>query len=85
MEELSLADKNCMATSEYIHTGFKNTVCLVLKKKVSWFYDFWLLEFHIITSCSTLGVKDLMLQFWVPVPEEKMTYISQRTLCSERR
>ena len=30
---------------------------------VSWFYDFWLLVFHIITPCSALGVKELMLQF----------------------
>ena len=28
---------------------------------VSWFYDFWLLVFHIITSCSVLGVKEQML------------------------
>ena len=28
-------------------------------QKLSWFYDFWLLVFHIITSCSTLGVKVL--------------------------
>ena len=25
----------------------------------------------IITSCTALGVKELMLQFWVPIPEEK--------------
>jgi len=47
---------------------------------MSWFYDFLLLVFH-ITSCSALGVKELMLQFRVPTPEEN--YISQRTVCSE--
>jgi len=40
--------------------------------------------FHIITSCSTLGVKELMLQFSVLVPEKK-NYIPQRTSHSERR
>jgi len=30
---------------------------------LSWFYDFWLLVFHTITSCSALAVKELMLQF----------------------
>jgi len=29
---------------------------------LSWFYDFRLLAFHIITSCSALGVKELMLR-----------------------
>ena len=29
--------------------------------KVSWFYDSWLSVFHIITSCSVLGVKEQML------------------------
>jgi len=32
-------------------------------------------------SCSALGIKELMLQFWVPVPEERKNYISQRTVC----
>jgi len=36
------------------------------------------LVFHIITSCGALGVKEFMLQFWVPVPEEKKNYIPQR-------
>jgi len=49
---------------------------------MSCFYDFGLAVFHIITSHSALGVKELMLQFWVPVPEEKKNYISQRTLHS---
>ena len=31
------------------------------KTAVSWFYDFWLSVFHIITSCSVLGVKEQML------------------------
>jgi len=30
---------------------------------LSWFCDFWLSVFHIIASCSALGVKKLMLQF----------------------
>lgn len=35
------------------------------------------------TSCSALGVKELILQFWEPVPEEKKNYISLRTIfCS---
>ena len=52
-------------------------------KYLSWFYDFWLLVFHIITSCSALGVKELMLQFWVPVPEEKKNYVP-RGLCIQK-
>ena len=47
---------------------------------LSWFYV-WLLVFHIITSCSTLRVKELMFQVWVPVPEQKNYYIPQRTIC----
>ena len=46
---------------------------------MSRFYDFWLLVFHIITSSSALEVKVLMLQFRVPVPEEK-NYIPQKTV-----
>ena len=45
-----------------------------LSGAVSWFYDFWLLAFHIITSCSALGSKELMLQFWAPVWERRTTY-----------
>ena len=52
---------------------------------MSWFYDFGLLGFHVITSCNVLGVKELMLQFWVPVPEEKKNYVPQMTLHSEGR
>jgi len=48
---------------------------------MSWFYDVWLLVFHIITSCSAQGVKELMLQCRVPVPGEKNNYIPQRTVC----
>ena len=51
---------------------------------LSWFYDFWLSVSHIIISCSVLGVKELMLQFQAPVPEEK-NYIPQEALQSERR
>ena len=48
-------------------------------------HGFWLSVFHIVISCSAPGVKELMLRFWVPVPEEKKNYIPQGTLCSERR
>jgi len=36
---------------------------IILKNEImlSWFYDFWLSVFHIITSCSVLGVKEQML------------------------
>ena len=51
-------------------------------KYLSWFYDFWLLVFHIITSCSALGVKVLMLQFQAPVRKRRTTY--PRGLCSQR-
>jgi len=34
---------------------------------LSWFYDFWLLVFHIIISRSALVDKELILQFWEPV------------------
>ena len=34
---------------------------------------FLLLVFHIITSCSALGVKELVLQFWAPVWKRKIT------------
>jgi len=34
---------------------------LMVKIKLSWFYDFWLSVFHITTSCSVLGVKEQML------------------------
>ena len=50
---------------------------------LSWFYNFWFLVFHVITPCSALGVKVLMLQFLAPVPEEKKNYILQKTVhCS---
>lgn len=41
---------------------------------LSWFYDFWLLVFHIITPCSVLEVKQLVLQFRVPVWMRRSTY-----------
>jgi len=37
------------------------------------FYDFWLSVFHIITSCSALRVKELMLQFRAPVQKRRTT------------
>lgn len=50
---------------------------------VLWFFVISIPHRNIITSCSPLGVKELMLQFWVLVPEEKQNYISQRTVhCS---
>jgi len=45
---------------------------------MSWFYDFWLLVFHIITSCSALGVKVLMLQFRAPVRKRRRTTFPRR-------
>ena len=50
---------------------------------MSWFYDFWLWVFHIITSCSALGVKELLFQFCAPVWKRRTTY--PRTLCIQRR
>ena len=46
---------------------------------MSWFYDFSLSVFHIITSHSTLGGQVFMLQFHIPIPEEK-NYIPQKTV-----
>jgi len=51
--------------------------------KLSWFYDFWLSVFHIITSCSALGFKELMLQFRAPVPKRRGTTYPRR-LCIQR-
>ena len=51
-----------------------------MQPPLSWSYDIWLSVFHIIRSCSALGVKELMIQFQVPVPEKK-NYILQRNLC----
>ena len=44
------------------------------------FMIFWLLIFHIITLCSALGVKVLMLQFWAVC--RRTTY--PRGLCGQR-
>jgi len=49
---------------------------------MSWFYDFWLLVFHIITSHSALGVKVLKLQFQAPVQKRRTTF--PRGLCGQR-
>lgn len=43
----------------------------VLHLLMSWYYDIWL--FHIITSCSALGVKELMVQFQSPVWKRRTT------------
>jgi len=50
---------------------------------VLWFYDFWVLVFHIITACSALEVKELMLQFWAPVQKRRRTTYP-RGLCGQR-
>lgn len=42
--------------------------------------DDWLSVLHITPSCSALRVKELMLHFCVPVPEEKNN-IPQRSVC----
>jgi len=47
-----------------------------------WFYNFWLSVFHIKTSCSALGVKELMLRFEAPVRKRRTTY--PRRLCIQR-
>ena len=50
---------------------------------MSWFYDFWLLVFHIVTSCSALGVKELNVPVLGTCLEEKKNYIPQKTVhCS---
>jgi len=46
---------------------------------MSWFYDFWLLVFHIVTSCSALGVKELNVPVLGTCLEEKKNYIPQKT------
>jgi len=55
-----------------------------LNTGLSWFYAVRLSVFHILSSCSALWVKELVFQFWVPVPKEK-NYIPQSTLLLERR
>ena len=61
-----------------ISTLVQNTVAFSTDEfnsnQLSWFYDFWLLVFHIITLCSALGVKELMLQFRAPVWKRRTTY-----------
>lgn len=58
----------------------------VLNRIVSWFYDFLLVVFHIITSRCALGIKELMLQFCgLPIfpgtwfSEEQRNYKSPKT------
>ena len=43
-----------------------------------WFYDFWLSVFHIITPCSALGVKELMLQLLTPVRKRRRATFPRR-------
>jgi len=64
-----------------ISTSTARQLLFITGENVSWFYDFWLSVFHIIMSCSALGVKVLMFPFCVPVPEEKKDYIPQKTVC----
>ena len=45
---------------------------------VSWFYDFWLSVFHIVTSCSVLGVKEQPLQYRVLVRKRIRTTFPRR-------
>jgi len=52
-------------------------------KTLSWFYDFWLSLFQIIISCSAMGVKELMIQFWAPVQKRRRTTYPRR-LCIQR-
>mgnify|MGYP001857388908 CR=1 FL=1 len=40
---------------------------------LSWFYDFRLLAFHIITSCSALGVKELIVPGTCPRKDDLHT------------
>ena len=47
----------------YLYNTFSSVMVL-------WFL---LSVFHIITSCSALGVKELMLQFWVPTFQKRRT------------
>ena len=54
-----------------------------LSRLLSWFHDFWLLVFHIITSCSALKVKELMLQFQASVQKRRKTTLP-RGLCGQR-
>ena len=41
--------------------------------RLSRFFDFWLSVFHIITSCSVLGVKEQMISFRVLVQKRRTT------------
>jgi len=49
------------------------TCYMISLNMMSWFYDFGLLVFHIITSCTALGVKVLMLQFRAPIQKRRRT------------
>ena len=60
--------------------GANHISCTVL---FSQFYDFWLLVFNIITSCSALGVKVLILQFRAAVRKRRRTTFP-RGLCGQR-
>ena len=54
-------------TSVMVLSAFSATLQVTL----SWFYDFWLSVFHIITSCSVLGVKIANALVPGTCPEEK--------------
>jgi len=47
---------------------------------VAWFYDFWLSLFHIITSCSVLGVKRANALVPVFVRKRRRNYVPQKTV-----
>jgi len=66
----------------WLPSGFTGASNTQISKNLVMVYDFWLSVFHIITSCSALGVKELMLQFQAPVWRRRTTY--PRTLCIQR-
>ena len=82
----------CKGSLLYIPAHINSLTCIHTCKAVMILW-FLLLLFYIITSCSALGVKELMLQFQVPSSQKRTTYyIPQRTLrcsvsifCSEQK
>lgn len=54
-----------------------------LEGLLSLLYDFLLLVFHFITSCSALGIKELMLQFCGWSVERKEALLKSHLLTAE--
>ena len=59
----------------------------LLLYNLSWFYEFLLLAFYIITSCCALGVKEFSSSvdcrhFWVPGSQKRRTTSPRRLHCS---